>query len=458
MRIKLDSSSDSTAFRTQRLRIAMLSSLGGKAVSIAAQLVALPFAISALGIERFGIYAMLVAILNWMNMAGVAITPGLTVQIISANSTGERDVEAQVFTTAFLFALLLAVCMFMGLQVLFYAIGIPQLFGAVALPYHDEVGFGLQILAVFMSLSVVLSVVEGAQAGYQNQYINNLLGTLGSILSIIAIIVVVRQRPTIPTLIIAIYGAPLAARVLNMLHLFWLHRYLLPKVGKFSIGALRTMLATGSAFLLTMVGTSCYQSFSIYWAGRMLGSAAAAQMSVMILVLTLAGSMLMVVTQPLWPAIQDAVKRDDLVWVRSVYRRILCNLIPYIVLAALALAVGGEYILGFWLKSSVRIEHATQMLWGLYFLIVTWEHINYTILMGLSRFWFASIRFSIGALVMLMFSVILVRIFGINGIFAAMCLGPLSLSAWMFPLEIHRLFDRWRKESTGELFERLDRK
>lgn len=445
MRIKLEPSANSTAFRTQRLRIAMLSSLGGKGVSIVSQLVALPLAIAALGIDRFGIYAMLVALLNWMNMAGISITPGLTVQIVRANSAGDRDAEVRVFTTAFVFALLVAVCMFIGLQAFFHAVGITQLFGPAALPYRDEVGFGLQILAVFMSLSVVLSIVEGAQAAYQNQYVNNLLGTLGSILSILAIMFVVSHRPTIPNLIMAIYGAPLAARMLNMLHLFWYRRYLLPRLGQFSLDALRTMLATGSAFLLTLLGTFCYQSFSIYWAGRELGSAGAAQMSVMMLVLTLAGSLLIIVTQPLWPAIQDAASRDDLAWVHRAYRRILRNLIPYIALAALALAVGGEYILGFWLKSGVQIDLTTRVLWGLYFFIVAWEHINYTVLMGLSRFWFASISFSFGALVMLVTSVILVQLIGIDGMFVALCLGPLSLSAWLFPIEIRRLLVLHRK-------------
>jgi O-antigen/teichoic acid export membrane protein len=444
MKIALEPATNSTAFRTQRLRIAMLSSLGGKGVSIVSQLLALPLAIAALGIDRFGIYAMLVALLNWMNMAGVVITPGLTVQIVSASSVNDRNAEAREFTTAFLFALLVSMCMFISLQTLFHVVGIAQLFGMAVLPYRDEVEFGLQILAVSMSLSVVLSVVEGAQAGYQNQYVNNLLGTLGSVLSIIAIVVVVRQRPTIPSLILAIYGAPLAARVLNMLHLFWHRRYLLPRCGHFSMKALRTMLATGSAFLLTLFGTFCYQSFSVYWVGRELGSAAAAQMSVMMLVLTLSGSMLIVVTQPLWPAIQDAVSRDDFAWVHRAYWRVLRSLIPYIALAAFALALSGEYILSFWLKSGLRIDLTTRVLWGLYFFIVAWEHINYTVLMGLSRFWFASIRFSIGALVMLVSSVILCRLSGIDGIFVALCLGPLSLSAWLFPIEIRRLLARHR--------------
>ena len=53
MRVALEPVANPTAFRTQRLRIAMLSSLGGKGVSIVSQLLALPLAIAALGIERF---------------------------------------------------------------------------------------------------------------------------------------------------------------------------------------------------------------------------------------------------------------------------------------------------------------------------------------------------------------------------------------------------------------------
>lgn len=439
MKIKLEQSVNSTAFRTQRLKVAMLSSLGGKGVSIALQLAALPFAIAELGIERFGIYAMLVALLNWMNMAAASITPGLTVQIVEANSDCKRDIESRVFTTAFLFSLAVAVFMYFSLLSIFQIFGISQLFGAAALQFQDEVKFGLHILAVCMSLSVVLSVVEGAQAGYQNQHVNNFLGTIGSSFSIIAIILVVKQYPTIPSLIVAIYGAPIAARLLNIVHLFWHRGYLLPWRGQFSLDALRALFATGSAFLLTLLGSFFYQSFSVYWAGLELGAAAAAQMSVMVLVTTLSGSLLIIVTQPLWPAIQDAVLRKDLDWVRQAYRRILRNLVPYIMLAAVILAIGGEYILNFWLDPDVQINPTTRVLWGLYFFLIAWEHINYTMLIGLGRFWFSSIRFLIGALVMVILSVLLTRAIGVDGIFVAMCLGPLSLSVWIFPIEVRRL-------------------
>lgn len=428
----------------------MLSSLGGKGVSIALQLVALPFAIEALGVDRFGIYAMLVAVLNWMNLAGGVITPGLTLQIVRANSAGNRDAESRVFITAFLFGLLVAMCMLIGLQWFFQANEIPRLFGDVAAPYLDEVRLGLQILAIFLSLSVVLSTVEGAQAGYQNQYVNNLCGTLGSGLSVIAICVVVIKHPTIPSLIMAIYGAPLFARVLNMLHLFWNRRYLLPWKGRFSFDALRGLLAIGSASLLTLLGTFCYQSFSVYWAGHELGAAGAALMSVMVMVITLSGSILIIVTQPLWPAIQDAVSRNDVAWVHNAYGRVLRNLVPYVALASLVLALGGEYICNFWLKSGVDMNFTTPILWGLYFFLITWEHVNYTVLVGLSRFWFASICFFIGAIVMLVSSVILVPLIGIDGLFVAMCLGPLSLSVWWFPVEIRRHLARHRNVQASE--------
>lgn len=435
----VESADNPTAFRTQRFKIALVSSLAGKGVSIVSQLLALPLAISALGVDRFGIYAMLVALLTWVNMATVAITPGLTVQIVDARSTGEREAEVKVFTTALLFAVAAALCVFIGVRLFIHAVGIEHLFGRVSLPYLNEVDFGLQILLAFMSLSLVLCVVEGAQAGYQNQFINNLFGMLGSIFNIIAIVVIVVQSPSIPDLILAIYGVPLFARILNAVHLFWFHRHLLPQRRMFSFAALRAMLTTSSAFLLTALGTFFYQSFSIYWVGHELGPAYAAQMSVMMLVLNLAGSLLITVTQPLWPAIQDALKRGDLPWVRSAYRRILRTLVPYIALAAIALALGGEYILGFWLKSGVHIDLTKRLLWGVYFFIVTWEHLNYTVLMGMSRFWFASVIFSAGALVMVVASVLLVQKIGIDGLFISLCLGPLLLSTWLYPLEIRRL-------------------
>ena len=431
---------DPATIRTQHLKIALITSFCGKGVSIVAQLVAVPIAIASLGVERFGVYAVLTALLNWLNMATVGVSPGLTVQIVSANANKDRVRETEVFTTAFLFSVVLSTGLFILLHSIIYIVGIKNLFGTKLLNHSVELQHGLFVLSIFMMANIILSVVEATQAGYQNQYLNNILLSIGSVTTIIFILLVVRNWPTIPNMILAVFGAPLIARIMNMAQLFKNHKHLIPKFKNFKYQVLKTLLSTGCAFLLTQLGSFLYQNFTIYLVGRQLGATSAAKMSIMMLVLGLSGSLLIMFTQPLWPAIQDAVTRNDFNWIKKTYTRVQYNFIPYIAVIAVIIGFYGNSITSLWLQSASSIDSTTQALWGLYFLLVAWEHINYSFVIGLGKFWLASTCFLSGAIVMVVTSLYLIGIYGLTGVFAAMCIGPLLLTGWLFPYAIKRIF------------------
>lgn len=431
--------SDPSALRTQRLKFALISSFTGKGVSVVAQLIAVPIAISSLGVERFGVYAILTALLNWFNIATVGVSPGLTAQIVSANAINDRKKEAIVFTSAFLFSVILSISLFIILHISIYFIGIERLFGAQLLNHSIELQNGLRILSVFIVANIILSVVEATQAGYQNQYINNIVLTFGSTATIFFILLVVRNWPTIPNMILAVFGAPLIARLANMTQLFVTHKYLIPKICNFNSKTLKSLLHTGCAFLLTQIGSFLYQNFTVYLVGRKLGATSAAHMSVMMLVLSLSGSLLIMFTQPLWPAIQDALIRNDFAWIKRAYSRILRHVIPCIAILACIISIYGGDLTSIWMKSQSNMNYAVQLLWGLYMLLSAWELLNYSFLIGLSRFWFASSCFFIGATIMFGISIYTVDIWGLSGIFASMCLGPLISTSWLFPVTINKI-------------------
>jgi O-antigen/teichoic acid export membrane protein len=430
---------DPAAARTRRLKLALLTSLAGKGIATVVQLASLPLAIGALGVERFGVYAMLGAFLSWMSIVSVTITPGLTVQIISANARMDRDAERKILGSALMFSFGLAGLLVGGAQVLFHVVGLQRMFGAGYSGFAGELMTGLTVLSLFIALNVVLSVGEAAQAGYQNQYVHNLFLALGNVVTIILIASLVRARPTIANMITAVYAGPIAGRALSFVQLMWARRYLISGMLRIDLATLKIMSKTGSAFLLASVASFCYQSFSVYWVGRRIGPIAAAQMSVFITVLGVLGSLLLMFTQPLWPAIHDATVRNDRHWVRRSYLRIRRHLMLYVGLAAVTVALDGNRIIRLWIKSAPATGAASQTLLGLYLLLLAWEHLNYSFLIGLGRYWLAALSYFSGALIMLVSCTWLVTVFGVSGMLAAMCAGPLMVTAWIYPLKLRHL-------------------
>ena len=220
--------------------------------------------------------------------------------------------------------------------------------------------------------------------------------------------------------------------------------YLLPSFTRFRVPLLRMLLTTGSAFMVAQIATFIYQSFSVFWAGRELGPTSAATVAVMFLLMSLAGSVTLMITQPLWPAIQDAVSRSDAGWVRRTYGRLVGVLMIYALMVALVFTLAGDRIIGHWLKEMPILPSALFVLWGVYYFLVTWEHVNYMVLNGLSRFWFGSMWFLAGAVIMLVACIVMMPSYGLVGLFAALCLGPLVTTVWRYPIavkqEINGLF------------------
>jgi O-antigen/teichoic acid export membrane protein len=439
-KLHMTSNRDATAARTRRFKLALFTSLAGKGVSTVVQLVALPLAIGALGQVRFGVYAMLAALLNWMSIASVTITPGLTVQLVKANVETDHARERKIFGSALVFSAGLACILCLGIQLGIREVGLQRLFGSTYFAFADELHSGVVVLAILLALNIALSVADGAQAGYQNQYIHNIFLAIGNVVTILAIAILVRARPTIAHMIIAVYAAPIAARALSLIQLLWSRKYLAAGVMQIDLPTLRLIAGTGSSFLLTNVASFCYQSFSVYWVGRNLGPLAAAQASVFIIVLGVSGSLLTMFTQPLWPAIQDATVRNDTAWVRRAYTRISKHVMAGFGIAAVIIALAGNYVEHIWIKSAIAPAGATQALLGFYLLLLAWEHLNYSFLIGLGYYWFASLSYLSGALIMMISSLWLVALFGVAGMLAAMCSGPLLVTAWIYPIKLKRLF------------------
>jgi O-antigen/teichoic acid export membrane protein len=427
------------AIRVRGVKLALITSLAGKGLSSVVQLAALPLAIRALGQEKYGVYAVLAALLNWMAIASVTITPGLTMQLVSAHARADRREEARIFGSALILSTVVAAVLYVGSQFLLRSIGVVGIFGENYSAFTGELYDGVEVLSAFIAMNLILCVAEATQAGYQKQYVHNMFIAAGNIITIVAILLLVRAKPTITNMIIAFYAGPLVARALSLIQLLSVHRYLVGGVFRVELSAMFLIVTTGSAFLLTGVASFCYQSFSVYWVGRWGGPIAATHMSVFITLLSVAGSILMMFLQPLWPAIRDATVRDEFAWIAHTYSRIRKYLMLYVGAAAFAVAIAGNQITHIWVGAAIATSISSQILLALYFLALAWEQCNYSFLIGLGSYWFAALAYLIGSMIMLVSSAFLVPRFGVSGMLAAMCLGPLLVTAWAYPVKLHRL-------------------
>ena len=426
------------ALLSRRITLSLATSVVSKVVSTILQLVAFPLAINALGTDRFGVYVSLAATLNWINMAGIGIGPGLTLGTVSSMAAGDRKSEARMFTTAFALMLMLTVATLVILALAVSILGIQAIFGDKLGLYQAEIRQGMVVLGLLIGANLVLSIVEASQAGHQNQYLNYLWTIFGNIMTIGMLLVVAAYWRSITGMIIAVYGARTIAKLFNGGQLLWRHHYLVPQWNELDKRLARMLVSIGLAFLLGQFASFLNQQFTVFWVGRQLGPGSAAGFAVMIQMLSLAGSFVVMVTVPLWPAIADAKIRGDWLWIGTIYKKTVLGLMSYAALAGSAIALGGNWLVRHWIGPQVAPSSLLQMLIGVYFVLVVWENTNFTVLIGLGKIRQASVVFVSGSMLTVIAGVYLVNTMGNSGMALALCLGPICLTSWLFPLMIKR--------------------
>jgi O-antigen/teichoic acid export membrane protein len=150
-------------------------------------------------------------------------------------------------------------------------------------------------------------------------------------------------------------------------------------------------------------------------------------------VLTLIGSVNVIITQPLWPAFADAVAHRDFEWIRRSYRRIRFALTAFSCTVCVLLIALGPAAFRYFVHIDTSGSQLLFFILGAYFISNVWTHVYYVTLMGLPGIWPVALILMSENILLLLFALILVPHLGGAGMALAYLLASLVLPAWLLP-------------------------
>jgi O-antigen/teichoic acid export membrane protein len=187
--------------------------LAGAAVSMLVSIVAVPFYIKAVGVERFGVLALCWLILGFTSFLNLGMGPAISQRLASLHSAPD-DERADAFWSAVW--LNVAIGAVAAVAVLLFAGGY---FNSVAGPgsgFRDEMRDALPWLALMMPTVMVSSVMYGALQGRQYFLAMNMIDATSSVLmSLLPLAMAVLVSPRIDGLVAAALAGKLVALVLT---------------------------------------------------------------------------------------------------------------------------------------------------------------------------------------------------------------------------------------------------
>lgn len=378
--------------RVRRFRYAVASSLACKVLSAGVQIVALPIAAVALGAHGFALYAMLMATVGWLALSNLGIGPALVVRLAAAHVQGDLGVEHRIFSSAFIPAFVISATVSLAVMLAIWTIPVYNIFGPLYVADVHTIRWGLTTLVTMFFLQTNISLFESAQAGYQEQYIQNLVAMVSTLPCILAVLIVAKQNPTPVGLILALNLPVVLFRCGNSAWIMWRHPYIRPTLMGFRWSICKELVGSGAIFSLAGgVGNFLPHILPVILVGRTFSSEVSASFAATMNAILLASGVISMLSTPLWPAIADSIARGNRDWAQRAYGRLLWSVMAFGLLIALFLALRGEWLFHVWFKGQINPSRGLLLAAGLYFVALCWEVTHFTILVGLNRIGMASV-------------------------------------------------------------------
>ncbi len=310
-----------SAERYRRAAPTGCTSILAKLVVLATTVISVPLTFRYLGLDRYGLWMTVTSFVLFLGFADFGVGNGLVAAISEAHGKDDEQLAQRQISCGFFLLCLIALGILVVLGILYPFIPWGRVYGTNTALAGREAGPATVILIVCTALSMPLGTVLRVQLGYQQGFVGDLWNAAGNALALAGILLVTHARGGLPTLVLAVAGAPVFVTAVNwMVQFFRIRPWLRPQRKLFERRAAFKLAAVGGLFFVQQCfGLIYYVSDNIVIAQTM-GSAHVARFAVMQRIFSM-GLVAQYFMVPLWPAIGEAIARRDLAWAHRIVRR-----------------------------------------------------------------------------------------------------------------------------------------
>ena len=427
--------------RSRSIRLAVVTSFLSKAGTILLQLLSIPIAVRVLGREEFGLYTTVNLTLSMVSLLQVGVGPALTHGLARARAGGDEKRQRELGSTAFFLMAGIALTAGLALAAVLLLVPLPVIYGAdfkgseSALRPALWVGLGLFLLLF------VLNLTERVREGHLEVASNNIWGAAGNVMAAVFVGVGVWWIPQVWYLVVAVHGAMVLGKLLNTAGLWRKHPLMLPSIRHVRPQVARHLFSDGLAFSTCCLVPGFIEYNLFGWlVGRVGGPAEVALYGVFITLTVMQLGFVVMLSTPTWPAVAEALARDDHPWARVAAKRLYLYGSAFAVCSAIGLTVLGPWALKLWLgKDFGNIGRPLLACYGLYFIAHVWRHLNHAMMIGTGQVpKLVRIQLAESALVALL-GIVALHLGGVPALFATMGILILSLTGAFLPRQVARV-------------------
>jgi len=294
-----------------------------------------------------------------------------------------------------------------------------------------------------LAFNVPLSGANNVWMALQKGYISGFWELVQTVLTTAGLVSAAAFTDDVRVYVALVYAGLVLANLGSLIHLFLLHPELRPKGWPESVASIREVAGSGIMFFILGITGGLSFMLDNVLALQLLGPEASARMTIAMRICMTAIGMLIVLSQPLWPAFTDAAHKSDRGWIRRTLLRGSALLVGATAVGSIVLVLYGEPLLRVWLHANLGIGRT--LLWAISAWILTQALVRVPSLLlnGLSLIRFQIVVFSAATLIAFALKFALAPFLGVAGILWGT---SITVALIVLPASIWRIY-RWADDS-----------
>jgi len=387
-----------------------------KGVAVATTFFAVPLTVHYLGTERYGVWVTLTSVLGYLSIFDLGIGSTATNKIADALANDDFESASNRINAAYVVLSCITLAISLVAAVCWRAIHWPALLGDRNPQDALQITVAAAIAIAVSLIGFPLSVTPRVMGACQKVVLSNYWASAGSALNLVFIVLATRSRVGLPGLVLSYTGAGLTIGLLSTIWLYRRFDWLVPNFTQIHWQDFKDLLNTGLPFFAVQLsGIILFQTDNIIIA-QILGASSVTPYSITWRLFSYASLLPVMALPSLWPAYADAFSRRDYPWIRKTYRYNVMIAVGSTSAFVVVLLFAARKFISIWAGPTAVPAFSLVALMACWTVISALSWSESCLLGSAGRVKGQAIYSGIGAVVNLIASVWLGRLFGLNGI------------------------------------------
>jgi len=386
--------------------------------------VSVPLVLNGVGQERYGLWMTLSTTLSFITFTDFGMGIGMQNTMSYATAKNNKMQLRQSFTSTFI------VCFFLSFIIISLAQFVVPFLNVKSWFKYSDPQIALEILPstkmaiIVVAIGLLGGLVQRAFDAFQEGFYPKIISIAARALSLILLFFAVYSNQSLPVFIFIMNGIPNILLLGGLIILYWKYPVLRFSFKDFNIVQLNRILRIGIIGLGATVSFFLINSITPFIISSSFGLNESASFLVLMRLLNFILLFFNMAFLPFWPAVTDAYSKQDINWLKKLYKKSIKTMILIGVPVFLILLISTKSLIFFWTKNETVIPPFNIVGIGILFTALSvWNTISCTFLNGMSHFRSQAVWGTLIAVLSILFAILFRKTIGVSGVFGIITIG-----------------------------------